>query len=234
MLSIPAQTTVETIESSDLVSPSGATLQSKIDNERLRAKIDSAVPPEYEDEPAPKSGGFLKFLSWLLLFLLGAAAGAGALYAWYEYQRSINPAPIQQPITQPQTTRNTAAPTSDLTAAEINEFRTFERTRRSVDDRPNDALNAAAPQTSADYYLRARAFLQTGKNEEALQALKKAEELLPQAADVDRETLRVDLALAYGALAAMANNGSQKRMLSDLINEKKAGSTSTEVQTPLR
>jgi hypothetical protein len=56
--------------------------------------------------------------------------------------------------------------------------------------------------------------------------------MLPDARDVDVETLRVDVAIAQAALAAMANNASGEKMLGDLVNEKKGSGSAPQPPAP--
>ena len=207
-------------------SPAGITLQSKLVNERLREKVKTAEPlPVNEAIQPPRSVGAVKnFLKGLLVFLLGSAVSSGLLLAYF---RAVG----QQPPTQPAI--NTPAPpivpppiqnsplVSDLTEAEINEFRTFERARRAVDGNPAASINSAAPNSAADFYLRGRAFLETGDLESALRELKTAQSKLSDSRDVNADTLRADVAIALAAVAALANNPGEERTLNDLINEKK-------------
>lgn len=220
--------------------PDQATLQSKIDNERLRAKVNAAETlPAFENiQPYQKESVVGKLLTWLLILLVGAAIGAGALYLWMQNQKQ--PAAPAQPVQQQTapTSQNTPAlqnPLQDFSQAELNEYKTFERVRRTTDEKPSVAVaaSAAAPKTAADFYLRGRAFLQIGRYEDALMALKSAEEELPNSPkEVNAETLRVDIALAQAALAAMANNPNQEKMLGELVNEKKAAAVSTNANAP--
>jgi protein phosphatase len=214
--SIPPKATEIPVENEN------AAIQTKLDNERLRAKINAAEPVADTNFDTPKRGGGIgRIFGWLILLLLGAALGAGAFYAWNEYQKSQNP----PPQTQPQTVvRPNPQADVGMTEAEINEYKSFEKLRRSSDKNPTSAINALQTETAADYYLRGRAFLQTGKTEEALAALRKANQLLPQTEGIDRDMLRVDIAFASAALAAVANNPNEEKALNDLINEKKTQS----------
>lgn len=209
------------------VHPSEITLPQKLENERLREKVNAAAPLVFEPiEPVKKRGSLGKILTWLLLALIAVAVMAVLIYF---FMRSSEPQPISaptaatssQPTSQYQSPPVSTLADSGLSAAEVLEFRTFERVRRSVDDKPIVAPNAAPPVTAADFYLRGRAFLQTGNYEAALEALKTAQEMLPDSRDVDRETLRVDVAFAMAAVGAMANNANSKKMLADLITEQK-------------
>jgi tetratricopeptide (TPR) repeat protein len=112
----------------------------------------------------------------------------------------------------------------DLTPTEINEFISYERLRRAFDDKPNFALKETVqPLSSVDFYLRGRALLQIGSYEEALEAFKTAQEMLPDAQDINRNSLRVDMAIAMAAVSRMAFNPNAKKMLSELIQEKRRG-----------
>jgi protein phosphatase len=218
------------------VPSSDVTLQHKLDNERLRDKINNAAPPQtFESIEQPKNESATgRLLTWLLLLLVGAAIGAGLIYALMRSQSQPNETPTS---TAPQTSQNqTQQPStladSGLSASEVIEFRTFERLRRTVDNNPSTAPNAAAPVSAADFYLRGRAFLQTGNYEGALEALKTAQEMLPDTRDVDRETLRVDIAFAMAAVGAMANNANSKKVLGEIVGEKKQTAKSQTTSTP--
>lgn len=206
-------------------SPGEITLPHKLENERLREKVNAAAPLIFEPIEQPKSRSPIgKILLWLLLILIAAAVFAILIYI---FMRS-EPLPLTSPAsTSSQQTSQYQSPQistladSGLSVAEVTEFRTFERVRRTVDDNPVVAPSAAAPVSAADFYLRGRAFLQTGNYEAALEALKTAQEILPDTRDVDRETLRVDVAFAMAAVGAMANNANSKKMLAELITERK-------------
>ena len=204
--------------------PGEITLPNKLENERLREKVNAAAPLIFEPIEQPKSRSSIgKILTWLLLILIAAAVFAVLIYAFMRSQ----PQPITEPpatsqqTSQYQSSQISTLADSGLSAAEVTEFRTFERIRRTVDDNPAVAPNTAAPVSAADFYLRGRAFLQTGNYEAALEALKTAQEMLPETRDVDRETLRVDVAFAMAAVGAMANNANTKKMLAELITERK-------------
>jgi serine/threonine protein phosphatase PrpC/cytochrome c-type biogenesis protein CcmH/NrfG len=204
--------------------PGEITLPHKLENERLREKVNAAAPLIFEPiEPEKKRGSIGKILTWLLLLLIAAAVFAVLIYAFMRSQPQPITAPpaTSQQTSQYQSSQISTLADSGLSAAEVTEFRTFERIRRTVDDNPAVAPNTAAPVSAADFYLRGRAFLQTGNYEAALEALKTAQEMLPETRDVDRETLRVDTAFAMAAVGAMANNANSKKMLAELISERK-------------
>lgn len=236
-LSFPAKTaniddTIAADSSQQNVSPSVTTLHNKLGNERLRDKINNAAPPAtYESiEQTQNQSQTGKLLTWLLLLFVGAAIGAGLIYVLMRSQQQPTQAPVSGAVSQssqnqPQQQSSTLAD-SGLSMSEVIEFRTFERVRRTVDNNPVAAPNAAAPISAADFYLRGRAFLQTGNYEQALQALKTAQEMLPDTRDVDRETLRVDIAFALAAVGAMANNSSSKKALGEIVSEKKQAAKS--------
>jgi hypothetical protein len=204
--------------------PGEITLPNKLENERLREKVNAAAPLIFEPiEPEKKRGSMGKIFTWLLLLLIAAAVFAVLIYAFMRSQPQpiIEPPATSQQTSQYQSSQISTLADSGLSAAEVTEFRTFERIRRTVDDNPAAAPNTAAPVSAADFYLRGRAFLQTGNYEAALEALKTAQEMLPETRDVDRETLRVDVAFAMAAVGAMANNANSKKMLAELITERK-------------
>jgi PPM family protein phosphatase len=216
----------QTLGATESTSPTEPTIQDKIDNERIRAKIDAADAPAFSayaapEEPRRSSG----LVTSLLMLLIGAAIGAGLFYAY----SLMNPPQTIAPTTtvNQNTSPAPALPdTGSLTKQEINEFQTFEKVRRSYDAQPRTAANAAPPQTAADYYLQGRAFLQIGEYDNARQALNKAAEQLQQSADgVNPETLRVDIAVAQAAVGAMTQTASDRRTLSELVKTKQGTNT---------
>ncbi|MDQ4121782.1 MAG: protein phosphatase 2C domain-containing protein [Acidobacteriota bacterium] len=217
--------------SSKIANPGEITLPQKLENERLREKVNSAAPLIFEPIEQPKSRTSTgKVLLWLFLILFAGLVFAVVIYffMWSEPQALTSQgATTSEQASQFQSSPISTLADSGLSAAEVTEFRTFERVRRTVDKNPVVAPNAAAPVTSADFYLRGRAFLQTGDYEAALEALKTAQEMLPDSRDVDRETLRVDIAFGLAAVSAMANNPNPKKVLGELISERKQAAKTT-------
>lgn len=204
-----------------------ATLPQKLDNERIRSKIDSAEPwGSYHEE---KSGGSRLFTS-LLLLLIGVVIGAGGYFAW----TMMNPPPTAAPTTQQPTQTTPPVSTSDLTSQEINEFRMFERVRRTVDSKPQEAQTRfQEPSTAADYYLRGRAFLLVGETANARKDLITAAEELQRGntGGVNAETLKSEIAIAQAAVGALSLTREDRRMLEDLSKTKTGGLTTNETNT---
>lgn len=136
-----------------------------------------------EEKRPSRLGGLL---TSLLLFLLGGAAGFGALWYWQQ----ANPAPEVPVLNE---TKSNNIP---LTA--------FEEARREVDKSPERYLtaNAATPQDAEDHYLLGRAQLLTGKYVEAKRQLTLAKERLPQTDAANQKTLGAEIAFGL----AIADN----------------------------
>ena len=195
----------------DAVQP---TLNAKIDNDRIRGKINNAAPvpavvPQYN------GGGSARLLTSLLMMLVGVALGAFVVYGLARTQPQIigvNPAPEPTP----------QVPVSSvLTAQEINEYRMFEKVRRTVDAAPQAArTQLREPRTAADFYLQGRAFLLLGEYDKAREALNKARVFAGQSTEVNQKTLRVDIATAQAAVGAMTDNAdADKKMLDEIVKK---------------
>lgn len=207
--------------SGETINPAASqpTLERKAENERLRSKVDAAPP--FNEYSEPQSSGYGKLFNSIILLLLGALIGAGGYYAWM----LMNPPQTAAPTVQP---ANTIAPinsNNDMSPQEINEFRMFEKVRRTVDSDPNAAQTTFNnPQSAADYYLRGRANLLLGNNEAARKDFNKAEEVLtPGDEGVNRETLKTDIAIGQAAVGAMTLTREDRRMLEEQVKTKQGG-----------
>lgn len=131
----------------------------------------------FETEEKSDNGFAGKFLSSLVLLLIGAVLGAGAYYFWM-----LNAAPAEVPqITQMQ------SPNIPYTA--------FEDSRRKVDAEPEKfiAAVAASPKNAEDYYLLGRAYLLTGKFGEAKKSFEEAKNHLVEVGAVNSKVLENDI-----------------------------------------
>ncbi len=137
--------------------------------------------------PEEKSGGFFgKFLTFLLGLLIGAALGAGGYYYWLS----------TQPITEVPQTKQMESPNIPFTS--------FETARRNVDSNPDGYIKSGSKTEDAEgYYLLGRAFMLTGKNEEAEQIFIKAQKALEDYKGENKIILQNDIALAASALASL-------------------------------
>lgn len=215
----PASQTIGVAANSDFNTSSAATLPDKIDNERIRSKINEAVSYNADSiDHESKSVSVGKVL-WALVFLLiGAALGAAALILFNLMQSPVSVPPVETTTATPIQT-----PTDlGLKPEQINEFKMFEIPRRTIDSQPARELETGAtPASAADFYLRGRALLQVGRFEDARTALLEAEtRLATDNNDVSKETLRVDIAVAQAAVSAMTNANSTERMLREIVTAK--------------
>jgi serine/threonine protein phosphatase PrpC len=193
------------------------TLEPKIENERLRSKIDAAQSSD-NNEVSQESSGLENLFRSLFLLAVGVLIGAGGYYAWMLMSPPQTAAPTKQPA-------NTIAPlnsNNDLSPQEINEFRMFERVRRTVDTSPSAAQNRfqnLSNGTAADYYLRGRAFLLLGETPNARKDFLAAADELAKGNDggVNPDTLKFDIAIAGAAVGAVSLTREDRKMLEDLI-----------------
>jgi serine/threonine protein phosphatase PrpC len=201
------------------------TLQSKLDNERIRAKIDAAEPLSgYQEESSGSAFG--KILSSLLLLALGAIIGAGGHFAY----SMLNPPNANAPAASNSNTTTPPPPLnakSDMSAQEINEFTQFERVRRTIDKDPKTAESRFdKPETAADFYLRGRAHLLFGDVDAARKDFEQAAAQFAanNAGGVNAETLKNDIAIARAAVGALAQTtANDKKPLDEIIKSQKNG-----------
>lgn len=135
-------------------------------------------------EAANSGSLFNKALSVIGLLIIGGLIGAGGHYFWLQ----SSPASVSPVITETKS-NNTA-----LTA--------FEEGRRRVDDDPAKYLivDSANPQEAEDYFLLGRAFLLTGKPQEAKQAFGEAKNRLSQVEASNAKTLAAEIAMALAII----------------------------------
>ncbi|HQU85297.1 MAG TPA: protein phosphatase 2C domain-containing protein [Pyrinomonadaceae bacterium] len=148
--------------------------------------VQSKYDSEYETQPETSSGFFGKLIGALLFLLIGIAVGAGGYYLFSSTQQP----PVQtQPITEMKT-QNIP-------------FSGFEENRRNVDKNPQEYLTKTAsspPQDAEDFYLIGRAFLLSGKYQEAKQSFNEAKNRLGQTADVNSKILATEIAMSLAII----------------------------------
>ncbi|MCY7377596.1 MAG: protein phosphatase 2C domain-containing protein [Pyrinomonadaceae bacterium] len=150
----------------------------------------------YRVEEKSGSGFFGKFLSSLLLLVVGGILGAGAYYLWAQ-----NNTPPVIPQLAPQSPNI--------------EYSSFENLRRSVDTDPNNYINknAAITQDAEGLYLLGRAYLLVGKFPEAKKHLEEAKNKLGQANIINNKVLATDIALGLAIIDdAAAQNKFQSQV----------------------
>jgi cytochrome c-type biogenesis protein CcmH/NrfG len=154
----------------------------------------SPAPVVREPGPTGRAGG------WLATILLLLIVGAGAFYGGLKFQQSRNE--------QAATLATTQTPTPLPTVADP----TYESLRQQVDAAPlaessrmaNEA-NGKSPDDARFFSLYGRSLLLSGKNQEALSALKLADQKLGSSANA-HDALSVDTRLALAAAAVRAND----------------------------
>ncbi len=209
-------------------------LESKIENENLRSKIDAAQPLDTHQEPKERSS-YNGLLRSLVLLVVGVLVGAGGYYAWM----LMSPPPTAAPTKQP---ANTIAPinsNNDMSPQEINEFRMFERVRRTVDAAPSAAQSRfqdLSNGSAADYYLRGRAFLMLGQTANARKDFISASDELAKGNDggVNPETLKFDISIAEAAVGALSLTREDRRLLEDVIKAKQDSAAAANPAQPNR
>lgn len=147
------------------------------------------------------SGGIGKFLSSLLLLLIGGVLGAAGYYLWSQNYRV--------PITQNQMTQPTPV------SLPIVPFSAFEGSRRSVDRNPQGYIETSVmpPAKAEDFYLLGRAYLLTGKYSEAKKAFEEAKNRLAQADEANGKMLANEIAVG---LAIINDPFAQRALEKDL------------------
>lgn len=228
----PASQTLGVTEASVDPAALQPTLEQKIENERIRSKVDSAAPFDNYSEPE-RSGGFGKILNSLALLVVGALIGAGGYYAWM----LLSPPQTNAPATQPANTIVPPNTNNNFSAEEINEFNTFERLRRTVDREPLKARTQfQEPQTAVEYYLRGRAFLLLGETANARKDFTTAAGELTRGNDggVNTETLKAEIAIAQGAVGSLSQTREDRKLLEDLVKNKQTGDAAPNSVEPIR
>jgi hypothetical protein len=138
-----------------------------------------------------KSGSaFGRFLSSLLLLLLGGALGAGAYYIWAQNQRQ-------------QVAENAnAQPTPQSSPTPAIPYSAFEASRRTVDRNPQSYLdsNVLPAEKAEDFYLLGRANLLTGKYPEAKKAFEEARNRLGQVDEANSKILANEIAMSLAII----------------------------------
>ncbi len=137
-------------------------------------------------EPSNNSGFFSKFLSGLLVLIVGGIIGAGLHYLWTQ---SIAPTP--QPTPQ----------ISQMQTANI-PFSAFEENRRNVDKNPQQFIsaNSAAPQDAEDFYLLGRAYLLNKQYPEARKSFLEAKNKLAQTTETNSKILANEISMALAII----------------------------------
>lgn len=168
------------------------TLPSSLEKPRVEVPVKPAIAAtEYNDYAAaePESGGlFGKILSGLVLFLMGAVLGAGAVFI---FSQTPDISQVTPPLPAPKTEEITLS--------------AFENLRRTVDDDPQTYLTTFGnnPKDGEDYYLVGRANMLTGKFDEAGKAFSIARDKLPQMDEQNATVIENDILL----FEAIVNNG---------------------------
>jgi len=173
-------------------------------NEKIETVIskESEIRRDVESNRITKkkgSGAFGKFLASLLLLLLGAVLGAGAIYFWVQnYIKPTNQSEIP-PVAPPAIS-----------------YSAFEASRRSLDKNPQVYIetNVLPPEKAEEFYLVGRAYLLTGKYTEAKKSFEEAKNRLAQVDEASSKTLANEIAMS---LAIINDPEAQKTFEKDLI-----------------
>lgn len=125
-----------------------------------------------------------KLISGLVLLFVGAVLGAAAYYF-------LMPKPIEE-----------VPPPVNQAPAENIAYKSFEDNRRNVDANPAQFINTMqnSAQDAEDFYLLGRAYLLTGKNNEARQAFTNAKNLLAISDKVNSKTLANEIAMGLAII----------------------------------
>jgi len=172
-------------------------------------------PIQYYTEPTQRPRSFFgRFLSALLLLVLGSLVGTAGMYFFFQ-PRTVeqnSPAPTPLPLVKPTPS-----------------FSSFEDLRRRIDEDPNaylEANKAFEPDAdAADMYLRGRAFLRLGLDYEAKQSLLEARKRL-KPTDADAATLNTEISLALAVIANGPATESFKKDLADWAKQAPANMAS--------
>ncbi|MCA1637691.1 MAG: protein phosphatase 2C domain-containing protein, partial [Acidobacteria bacterium] len=160
----------ETINKSDVSKNSALIIENSLPlrADNLNEKTETIVPQKSEIKVDIKSahtaekrveksgsGAFVKFLSSLLLLLLGGVLGAGAYYFWAQNYKE----PIRETVMSPAASQ----------PSPVIPYSAFEGSRRSIDKNPQAYIetNVMPPEKAEDFYLLGRAYLLSGKYADA-------------------------------------------------------------------
>lgn len=164
-----------------------------------------------------KRGSFFgRLMGSLLLLILGAGVGAGALYYWNLQNPPLHTAQESEGPTQPPMP-----------------YLGFEEDRRILDRNPSFYIQTQADRavTAEEFYLKGRALLHERKYTEATAALQKAKETLNLSSEGNRRTLEVEIALA---LAIAANRDAQLTFEKEKPATTREGNSNTNINAPVR
>jgi PPM family protein phosphatase len=143
---------------------------------------------ERADNEHTSSGKMSHLLSYFLFLVLGGLIGAGI---YYFFTQNNQPAQVPQ-LTQMQSPNI--------------EFSSFETLRRSVDNDPNSFINKNSNTTldAESLYLLGRAYLLTGKSQEAKKNFEEARNKLGQSNLVNSKVLMNDIAMGLSIVEESA------------------------------
>lgn len=132
------------------------------------------------------SGILSKIFTGLVLLFVGAILGAAGYYFLMPKPIAEVPAPVIE------------------TPAENIAYKAFEDNRRNVDENPSQFINAIrnSAQDAEDFYLLGRAYLLTGKYNEAQQAFNNAKNLLAMTDQVNSKVLANEIAMGLAIIKA--------------------------------
>lgn len=155
--------------------------------EREFAMFGSEASDAYEETGPSKRGAGRILLSVLMLILGGAIAVGGSYFLGFIGQEQ----PVQQ-VPQVETMKTQNIPLTE-----------FEESRRTVDKDPAAYLRKVPTSTdAADFYLRGRALLLTGKPEEARIQFQQANDRMSTVDEAEKRTLSNEIALGLAVLSS--------------------------------
>jgi protein phosphatase len=217
----------ETINKSDVSATSALIIKSSLPlrADSFNEKAETTVPQKSEIKVDIKSaqttgktvvksesGGFVKFLSSLLLLLLGGVLGAGAYYFWAQnYKESVRESEM-----------STVAPQT----SPVIPYSAFEGSRRGVDKNPQAYIetNVMPPEKAEDFYLLGRAYLLSRKYADAKKSFEEAKNRLAQVDETNSEVIKNEIAMG---LAIINDPVAQKAFEKDLIENNSNSGTQT-------
>ncbi|MFN2392023.1 MAG: protein phosphatase 2C domain-containing protein [Pyrinomonadaceae bacterium] len=217
----------ETINKSDVSKNSALIIENSLPlrADNLNEKTETIVPQKSEIKVDIKSahtaekrveksgsGAFVKFLSSLLLLLLGGVLGAGAYYFWAQNYKE----PIRETVMSPAASQ----------PSPVIPYSAFEGSRRSIDKNPQAYIetNVMPPEKAEDFYLLGRAYLLSGKYADAKKSFEEARNRLAQVDETNSEVIKNEIAMG---LAVINDPVAQKAFEKDLIENKPNSGTQT-------
>ncbi|MCS6873139.1 MAG: protein phosphatase 2C domain-containing protein [Pyrinomonadaceae bacterium] len=166
------------------------TSESLVETE-TQTSLPQAKSIQNEDKIKKRNGIFVRFLWMILLIILGGILGV----VLYHFS-------LLKPVFQQDTAQMPQFPVTPVMQTPNIEYTAFEDNRRNVDADPEKyiELSEKSAQTAEDFYLLGRAYLLTGKYQQAKRAFEMAKERLFETREINRVVLETEIAMGLAVV----------------------------------